>query len=90
MAGRMPYLLVGDDDMKLRIIVALGTGATGLVCGMLLAEPLWAITRPLPTFWRYAVGFGFAVAAGNWLGYQGRRLLGRLLPPRTRAGTFGA
>ena len=72
--------------MMLRAIVALGTGATGVVCGLLLAGPLWAITRPLPTFWRYAAGFAFAVAAGNWLGYQGCRLLGQLTGPAPEGG----
>ena len=74
----MRHLLVGGNDMKLRAIVAMGTASTGVVCGLLLAEPLWLITRPLPTFWRYAAGIAFAVAAGNWLGDQGHRLLGRL------------
>jgi len=67
-ADRIRYLLVGGNDMKLRAIVALGAGATGVVCGLLLAEPLWAITRPLPTFWRYVAGAIVGVAGGLWIG----------------------
>jgi len=54
--------------MTLKAIVALGAGATGVVCGLLLAEPLWAITRPLPTFWRYVAGAVVGVAGGLWIG----------------------
>ena len=67
-AGRMRYRLVGGNDMMLRAILALGAGATGAVCGLLLAEPLWAITRPLPMFWRYVAGAMVGVAGGLWIG----------------------
>jgi len=75
--------------MMLRAIVALGTGAAGAVCGLLIANPLWAATTGLPTPLCYITGFVVAVVAGEWLGCQGCRLLGTLaaLVPETECDT---
>ena len=86
LVSRKPHQPTGGNDMMLRAIVALGTGAAGVACGLLIANPLWAATAGLPTPLRYVAGFAVAIIAGDWLGYQGRRLLGRLTGPAPEGG----
>jgi len=54
--------------MTNRIVLAIATGMVGFTLGLLIADTIWALTSPLPTFWRYVAGGVVGIAGGLWIG----------------------
>ena len=51
-----------------RVVLAIATGVAGGTFGLLMADTVWALTSPLPTFWRYVAGGAVGIAGGWWIG----------------------
>ena len=54
--------------MRSRAVLAITTGVAGGTLGLLMADTLWALTAPLPTFLRYVAGAAVAIVGGIWIG----------------------